>query len=138
MIALSRNGLVLDRLVSSLQKKNYILTDEGSLTKYLGVDVTYKKDRNFGLLQPFLIQRILDLISVEGESEYNSRPTPAITPLLLKDLEGEPRKISWNYRTATGLLMYLQGTTRPDIYFYGCTPMCTVFSRSKIISQKSR
>ena len=101
MIALSRNGLVLDRLVSSLQKKNYILTDEGSLTKYLGVDVTYKKDRNFGLLQPFLIQRILDLISVEGESEYNSRPTPAIKPLLLKVLTSKcnSNKVSLLFET---------------------------------------
>ena len=64
MIALSRNDLILDRLVSSIQKKNYILNDEGYLTKYLGVDVKYKKDGNFELLQPFLIQRILDLIGV--------------------------------------------------------------------------
>ena len=134
VIALSRNDLVLDRLVSTLQKKNYIITDEGSLTKYLGVDVKYKKDGNFELLQPFLIKRILDLTGVEGESEYNSKPTPAMRPLLHKDLAGESRKNSWNYRTAIGMLTYLQGTTRPDISM--AVHQCARFSADPKLSHE--
>ena len=62
MIAMSKDDKVLNTLVENLKWKNYILTDEGSLTKYLGVDVKYKANGNFELTQPFLIQRIIDLL----------------------------------------------------------------------------
>ena len=39
MIALSKDKSVLEVLVKNLKSKNFILTDEGSLDKYLGVDV---------------------------------------------------------------------------------------------------
>ena len=115
MIAMSRDDKVLETIVKNLKRKNYILTDEGSLTKYLGVDVKYRKNGEFELTQPFLIQRIIDLLGVEGESVYNTRPTPVTKPLLHKDSMGEVRKHKWNYRKAIGMLTYLQGTTRPDI-----------------------
>ena len=62
MIAMSRDDKVLETIVKNLKRKNYILTDEGSLTKYLGVDVKYRKNGEFELTQPFLIQRIIDLL----------------------------------------------------------------------------
>lgn len=61
-----------------------------------------------------MIQRVIDLLGVEGESTYNMRPTPVTKPLLNNDIEGEPRKQKWNYRKVIGMLTYLQGTTRPD------------------------
>ena len=90
MIALSKEKSVLAKLVCNLQKKNYILTDDGSLTKYLGVDVKYKND-SMELVQPFLIQRIIHLLGLEGDSNMNTKPTPAVKPLINKDLQGEPR-----------------------------------------------
>ena len=36
-------------------------------------------------------------------------------PILNKDLEGKPRKHKWEYRTAVGMLSYLQGNSRPEI-----------------------
>jgi len=117
MIAISRENSVLEKIVVNLQNKNYILTDEGSLTKYLGVDVKYREQGGFELVQPFLIQRIIELLKLDDEDlgRYNTRPTPAVKPLLCKDLSGEDRKHNWNYRKAIGMLTYLQGTTRPDI-----------------------
>ena len=41
MIALAKDKHVLNKLVQNLKNKNDILTDEGTLTKYLGVDVKY-------------------------------------------------------------------------------------------------
>ncbi len=36
-------------------------------------------------------------------------------PILNKDLDGKPRKLKWKYRTAVGMLSYLQGNSRPEI-----------------------
>ena len=83
MIALTRNERVSEKLVNNLKNSNYILTDEGSLTKNLGVDVRVKHGGYIELMQPFLIQRIIDLLGIEGESVHNTKPTPSV---LHKDL----------------------------------------------------
>ena len=92
MIALSKDKQALEKLVINLRKKSFILTDEGSLDKYLGVDVKRKKNGELELVQPFLIERILTLLGMKEESVQNSKPTPAVKPLLNKDLSGENRK----------------------------------------------
>jgi hypothetical protein len=43
------------------------------------------------------------------------RATPVDKPILNKDLEGKPQKLKWKYRTAVGMLSYLQGNFRPEI-----------------------
>ena len=50
MIAISRKAYVLDKLVINLEKRNYFLTDEGSLSKYLDVDVKYEENGSFELI----------------------------------------------------------------------------------------
>ena len=73
MIALSKNAEVLYVLVYNLKQKDYILTDEGTLTGYLGVDVMYRLHGRYELKQTFLIQRIIDLMSLEGEVSITSK-----------------------------------------------------------------
>ena len=82
MIALAEDDKILNEIVTNLKKQNYILTDEGTLTKYLGVDVKTKTNGGFELTQKFLIQRIIDLLGLEGESKHNTKPTPAVKPIL--------------------------------------------------------
>ena len=104
-----------DDLIRHLQegKEAFAFTDDGSLDKYLGVDVKKLGNGSIELTQTHLIQRFLDVVGIDDK--VNPRPTPAIKPLLYKDLEGLPRKCEWNYRKAIGMLNYLTGTTRPDI-----------------------
>ena len=45
MIALSRGETVLKDLEVNLKMRNYMLTDEGVLSKYLGVDEKHKDNR---------------------------------------------------------------------------------------------
>ena len=134
MIALAKNKSVLENLVANLKQKDFILTDEGTLTKYLGVDVKHKSDGSFELKQPFLIQRIIDLLGLEVESLHNTKPIPATKPLLHKDENGEERKNAWSYRKAIGMLTYLQGTTRPDISM--AVHQCVRFSQNPKLSHE--
>ena len=115
VIALANDESVLKKLVANLKEKRYDLTDDGTINKYLGVDVKHKFDGSFKLTQPYLIERILKVLGVGGDSKTNSKPTPASKPLLHKDLEGWTRKNNWNYRQAIRMLIYLQGLTHPDI-----------------------
>jgi len=44
VIALSKDVQTLEKLVDNLKKRDFILADEGSLDKYLGVDVKRTKN----------------------------------------------------------------------------------------------
>ena len=124
-IAFCKSPEIGDEIVKSLKegKENFVLTDEGSLERYLGMDIL-KKDNHVEIVQKHLIERILTLLEI-GEGE-NTRPTPVTKPLLYKDLEGLGRKCKWNYRQAIGMLNYLQNSTRPDISMatHQCARFC--------------
>ncbi len=49
----------INHLIHSLQhgKEQYILTKEGTLDKFLGINITKLDDNCFKLTQPFLIER---------------------------------------------------------------------------------
>ena len=109
------------------------MTVEDGIENYLGVQVQKSSDsKSFELNQPFLIDRILDLIGVD--ENHNTRDTPAVKPLLHKDENGFDRKCSWNYRQAVGMYNYLTATTRPDIAF--ATHQCAQFSINPKLSHE--
>ena len=94
------------------------MTDEGDIDKFLGIEIKQLDDKRFELKQPFLIERIcrtLGLIDNDWKVESNDKRTPVGKPVLNKDLDGKPRKLKWKYRTAVGMLSYLQANTRPEI-----------------------
>ena len=47
--------------------------------------------------------------------DTNKKSTPVGKPLLHKDLSGKPRKETWNYQTAVGILTYLKGNSHPEM-----------------------
>ena len=98
--------------------ENFILTDEGDIDKFLGIEIKHLDKGSFEISQPFLTERIVTLLGLKDndfDANINARSTPVGKPVLNKDLEGKPRKLSWKYRTAVGMLNYLQGNTRPEI-----------------------
>ena len=110
----------IDRLVKSMQQgpKNFNLTDEGDVNKFLGVEITKHDDHSFELSQPFLIDRIVSFLGLCNnafDTDANSSSTPVAKGLLHRDLAGKPRKYSWKYRTTVGMMSYLQNSTRPEI-----------------------
>ncbi len=127
-ILISNKLSVLQTFIKSLTDgpEKFIFTDEGKLDKYLGVEIKKLDDAGgFLLTQPFLIERILEAAEFDTRMT-NSRPTPVVGPLLSKDTDGPPRKHSWKYRTLTGMIGYLQQTSRPEISM--ATHQCARFN----------
>jgi hypothetical protein len=88
----------LNALVTSLHdgNKNFALQDKGSIDKYLGVDISQVDSTSFQLTQPFLIERITQLLGID-KGKINEKLTPVGKPLLNKDLDGVPQKYEWDY-----------------------------------------
>ena len=109
----------IDAFIHSMSNgpENFVLTDEGTIDKFLGVEIKNLENNHFELSQPHLMEQIIKYTLEENgfDAHANWRLTPAAEKILNKDLEGKPRKYSWKYRTAVGMLQYLQNNTRPDI-----------------------
>ena len=93
-------------------RQEFELTDEGPLSRYLGIDIKRNSDK-FLLSQPQLIQKI---IKATGMQHCNTNATPATEVLgsaKHKDKHCEP----WDYSSVVGMLMYLSTNSRPDIAF---------------------
>ena len=117
-ILISKDGKVIQDFITSLNNgpEKFDFTDEGTLSSYLGVDISRLPDGGFSLAQPFLIERVIRLLQFDPKVTKGAKGnTPASYPLLSKDENGLPRKCPWKYHTAIGMLGYLAGTTRPDI-----------------------
>ena len=52
-----------------------------------------------------------------GLDDTNCKKNPATCSTLPKDKDGEERDDDFNYASVLGILLYLQGQTRPDISF---------------------
>jgi hypothetical protein len=99
--------------------ERFILTDEGDINKFLGIEIKQLTKSKFELSQPFLTERIVNLLGLENNEfgiDFNTKVTPVGKPLLNKDLAGKPCKLMWKYSTAVGMLTYLQHILRPEIF----------------------
>jgi hypothetical protein len=105
----------IDCLVRSMHDgpENFKLTDEGGVNKFLGIEITKLDSSSFELAQPYLINRLLQFLGLCNNSfeiDANSSSTPVAKGLLHRDLACKPRKYNWKYRTAVGMLSYLQNS----------------------------
>ena len=102
----------INRFVDSKKNgnENFVLTDEGDINKFLGIEITQLDDKRFKISQPYLTDRMLSFLNIDANDhnvETNAKSTPVGKPLLHKDLSGKPRKNTWNYCTAVGMMTYL-------------------------------
>ena len=67
----------IDAFVRSMQQgsKNFVLTDEGSIDKFLGIEIKRLGKQDFEISQPFLIDRILALLKLEHNGHTTQIPT---------------------------------------------------------------
>ena len=112
-------------MIHDLQQQ-FVLTDEGDVTSYLGIkiekSIVGEKER-LKLSQPHLISRILDTVVLTDKRMHDTPAEPR--QLLTKDCDGEQRKQSWSYRSVIGMFGYLC-ITRPEILF--AVHQCARFS----------
>ena len=110
----------INRFITSMHTgpENFKLTDEGDVNKFLGIEITKLGPDSFELSQPYLIDRLLQFLGLCNNvfaTAANPSSTPVAKGLLHRDLAGKPRKHSWKYWTAVGMLSYLQNMSRPEI-----------------------
>ena len=81
----------MDDVIQSLHKgsENFDFANKGNLDKYLGVEVKELGGDTFELLQPHLLERIIEFVGLHG-NDVKLRDTPVGKPLLNKDLDGVP------------------------------------------------
>ena len=89
------------------------LNVEDDVAGFLGVKIERTKD-SIVLTQVGLIERIITAMGLENAKKVR---TPATDQRLPKDENGEPCNETFNYASVVGMLMYLAGSTRPDISF---------------------
>jgi hypothetical protein len=115
-IIVGKDMQIVDSLIESLTvgHEKFLLTDEGSIDKYLGVLIKDIDDTTFEMTQPFLTERIISYLNLDINLT-KGKNTPVGKPLLCRDLNGLPRKHLWKYRSAVGMLSYLTNSIRPEI-----------------------
>ena len=109
------NGFV-ESMESGSEK--FVLTNEGDINKFLGIEITQLDDKRFMISHPFLIDIIRSYLNIDMNNygmETNAKSTPVGKPLLIKELSGKPRNEIWKYRTSVGMLNYLQGNSCPKL-----------------------
>jgi hypothetical protein len=89
----------IDQFILSMQNgpENFVLTDEGSMDKFLRIEIKCLGPKEFEISQPFLIGCIVSFLGIkpqEYEVHCNDKFTPAAAQVLNKDLHGKPRKKS--------------------------------------------
>ena len=106
-IVISKRKSDTQKLINSLQNgsdidtgqfkkylRKFIFADDGSIKTFLGVNVDQIPD-SFHLAQPHLIARILEVLNLDigTPNGRNTKDTPATKPLLIKDNNGDERKL---------------------------------------------
>ena len=90
--------------------------DEDALGNYLGVVIEQLPGGGFFVTQPFIIQCILDTITIAiNICMVTSQPILFMGPLLSCDEQGRPIKFDHNYRILTSMPKYTQSTSQPGI-----------------------
>jgi hypothetical protein len=83
-IIISDNKLKIQHLVHSLStgSEEFVLTQEGTLDKFLGIDIKPIGTDSYELSQPFLIERLINFVEDGIEFNLNEKKHP----LLLESL----------------------------------------------------
>ena len=91
----------INRFFDSMKNgdKNFVLTDEGDINKFLGIEIIQLDNKIFKISQPYLTDQVIISflnINVNDHNVDTNNKIQLVKPLLHKDLTGKPRKETWN------------------------------------------
>jgi hypothetical protein len=106
----------INDVIEKLSKAELELEVENSVAGFLGVHIERNNaDGSVKLTQSGLAKRIIDALNV---THMPRKFTPATLIPLVKDEDGEPPNAAYSYATSViGMMLYLQGHSRPDITY---------------------
>ena len=108
------------------------MTDEGSLSNYLGVQIEKLPNGAIKLTQPHLIQHILNDLGFNECTKLQH--TPAVPSVKLhQDHTGQPICEDWEYRSVIGKLNFLEKSSRLDLS-YSAVHQCARFASDPKVS----
>ena len=125
-----------------------MLTDEGDISNYLGFNIKKNLDGIFGLSQSHLVEKIINRVGLTVSASLKSIEVPAVKSLLHKETYSLGSKCVWNYRSEIGIMIYIYGSTQPEIsmalhqceHFYNnpcLVHICTIRCISKYLVRTS-
>jgi len=120
----SKTDEAIDKLIKDL-KDEFLLEKEQDMAGFLGLQIDRTTKVTVVLTQTGLIDIIIILMELE---DCNIKHTPVDKLPLGKDLEGDPCREQWEYRSVVGMMLYLAGSTRPDIAY--AVHQCARFSHN--------
>ena len=98
------------------KSRAFNITDEGTLSDYLGVEIKQLPNGTIKLSQPHMIDSILKDLNFNDKTK--SKPTPAPSNIRLdRDMDGAEMDDDFHYRRVIGKMNFLEKSTRPDIAY---------------------
>jgi hypothetical protein len=84
----------INKLIQSLHEgdENFVLQDEGLISKYLGVEIKQLDDSSFKLTQPFLIEQVTKFLGIDN-GRMHKKLTPVGEPFFKQGFEWCPMQI---------------------------------------------
>jgi hypothetical protein len=121
---LAKDESIIDALIEDLREPvntdhdKFLLNKEEDYAGFLDIDIrpSTHEEGAIELLQTGLIDRILKVLSLDGDN-VKIRNDPASTTPLGKHEESAPRKEHWSYASVIWMFLYLASNSRPDIAF---------------------
>ncbi len=103
--------------VINIVKSSFDTQDEGNVSDYLGVKISKNSDSMITLMQPQIIDSILQDLNLLKPGT-TGRPLPALTSKILHaDRQGTTFDDSFHYRSLIGKLNYLEKSTHLEIAY---------------------
>ena len=91
------------------------ITDEGSISEYLGVNIETLPNDQIKLSQPHPIDKIIEDSVISGN--HNRKATPTGSMVLHRDLNQTVYNEEWKYCSVMGKLSFLEKYTRSDLAY---------------------
>jgi hypothetical protein len=118
------HSLDFRQIIKDLQTR-FKVSDEGDLTDYLGVNIEKREDGTIKLLQPHLIDQIIEDANFQSNTKFKSIPA-ASTKILDKDEGGDPHNATWHYQGIIAKLNFLEKSIQGELGYsvHQCARFC--------------